>query len=148
MELILKKNVDKLGYKDDVVTVKPGYGRNYLIPQGYASLATASSKKAHAEMLSQRSHKEAKIKEEALAVAAKLEGITVKIGAKVGENGKIFGSVNTLQLAESLKKEGFDIDRKSLKIKEEPIKNAGTYQAEVILHKDVKKEINFEVVGE
>lgn len=148
MELILKKNVDKLGYKDDLVDVKPGYGRNFLIPQGYASLATASAKKAHTEMLKQRSHKESKIKEEALAFAAKLEGLVIKIGAKVGENGKIFGSVNTIQLSEALKAAGFEVDRKSLKIKDEPIKDAGTYQADVNLHKDVKQTITFEVVGE
>lgn len=148
MELILKKNVDKLGYKDDVVTVKPGYGRNFLIPQGYAMLATASAKKAHQEVLSQRSHKEAKVKEEAIEIAAKLEKLVVKIGAKVGENGKIFGSVNTIQLSEALKAEGVEIDRKSLKIKEEPIKNAGSYEAEVNLHKEVQQTITFEVVGE
>lgn len=148
MELILKKNVDKLGYKDDVVTVKPGYGRNFLIPQGYAILATPSTIRAHEEMLKQRSHKETKIKEEAQALAAKLDGLTVTIGAKVGENGKIFGSVNTIQLADALKKMDIDIDRKSLKIKDEPIKDAGTYEAEANLHKEVKQVFHFEVVGE
>jgi large subunit ribosomal protein L9 len=148
MELILKKNVDKLGYKDEVVEVKPGYGRNFLIPQGYAILATPSAKKAHEEMLKQRAHKESKIKDEAQAVAAKLDGLTVKIGAKVGENGKIFGSVNTIQLAEALAKLGMDIDRKSLKIKDEPIRDAGTYEAEANLHKEVKQLFHFEVVGE
>lgn len=148
MEVILKKNVDNLGYKDDVVDVKNGYGRNFLIPQGYAVLATASQKKAHTEILKQRSHKEVKVKEEASAIAAKLEGVSVSIGAKVGENGKIFGSVNTLQLAEALKEAGIDIDRKSIKIKEEPIKEVGTYQAEANLHKEVKAEFSFEVKGE
>lgn len=148
MELILKKNVDKLGYKDDIVDVKPGYGRNFLIPQGYASLATPSAKKAHAEMLKQRSHKESKVKDEAQDLATKLDGLTIKIGAKVGENGKIFGSVNTIQLAEALAKLGLDIDRKSLKIKDEPIKDAGTYEAEANLHKEVKQLFHFEVVGE
>ncbi|GAA0875275.1 50S ribosomal protein L9 [Wandonia haliotis] len=148
MELILKKNVDKLGYKDDVVTVKPGYGRNFLIPQGYAILATPSTLRAHEEMLKQRSHKETKVKEEAQALAAKLDGLTVTIGAKVGENGKIFGSVNTIQLADALKKMDIDIDRKSLKIKDEPIKDAGTYEAEANLHKEVKQVFHFEVVGE
>jgi large subunit ribosomal protein L9 len=148
MELILKKNVDKLGYKDELVEVKPGYGRNFLIPQGYAILATPSAKKAHEEMLKQRAHKESKIKDEAQAVAAKLDGLTVKIGAKVGENGKIFGSVNTIQLAEALAKLGMDIDRKSLKIKDEPIRDAGTYEAEANLHKEVKQLFHFEVVGE
>ncbi len=148
MQVILTKNVDKLGYKDDVVTVKPGYGRNFLIPQGYAILATTSSLKSHAEKLKQRAHKESKILAEAEAIAAKLEGVTLKIGTKAGENGKIFGSVNTIQLAEALKAQGFDIDRKSLKIKEEPIKEVGTYEAEANLHKGVKPTFKFEVVGE
>lgn len=148
MEVILKKNIDKLGYKDDVVTVKPGYGRNFLIPQGYATLATPSAKKAHEEMLKQRAHKESKIVAEAEAVAAKLVETNVSISTKVGENGKIFGSVNTVQLAEALKKAGFDIDRKSLKIKDEPIKEVGSYEAEANLHKGVKPVFKFEVVGE
>jgi large subunit ribosomal protein L9 len=148
MEVILRKNVDKLGYKDDIVEVKPGYGTNFLIPQGYASMASPSAKKAHAEVLKQRSHKEVKIKEEASSIAAKLEGLTVKIGAKVGENGKIFGSVNTVQLSEALKAEGIEIDRKSLTIKDEPIKEAGSYIATANLHKEVKAEFTFEVAGE
>ncbi len=148
MEVILKKNVDKLGYKDETVTVKPGYGRNFLIPQGYAILATPSNKKAHAEMMKQRSHKESKIVAEAEAIAAKLADVTVKISTKVGENGKIFGSVNTVQLADALRAEGFDIDRKSLKIKDEPIKEIGTYEAEANLHKGVKPVFKFEVIGE
>ncbi len=148
MEVILKKNVDKLGYKDEVVTVKPGYGRNFLIPQGYAILATASAKKAQEEMMKQRAHKETKILAEAEAVAAKLVEVTVKIGTKAGENGKIFGSVNTIQLSEALKTLGFDIDRKSLKIKNEPIKEVGSYEAEANLHKGVKPTFKFEVIGE
>ncbi len=148
MEVILKKNVDKLGYKDDIVTVKNGYGRNFLIPQGYAQLATESAKKAHKEIMKQKAHKESKIKEDALALATKLEAITVKVIAKVGEKGKIFGSVNTVVLSEALKKEGVEIDRKSLKIIEEPIKEIGTYNASANLHKDVKQAFQFEVVGE
>jgi large subunit ribosomal protein L9 len=148
MEVILKKNIDKLGYKDELVTVKPGYGRNFLIPQGYAVLATPSAKKAHEETLKQRSHKESKIVAEAEALAAKLAEVKVSISTKVGENGKIFGSVNTVQLAEALKAAGYDIDRKSLKIKDEPIKEVGSYEAEVNLHKGVKPTITFEVVGE
>jgi large subunit ribosomal protein L9 len=148
MEIILKKNVDKLGYKDETVTVKNGYGRNFLIPQGYAILATPSNKKAHAETLKQRAHKESKILAEAEAVAEKLSGVTVKIATKVGENGKIFGSVNTVQLADALRAAGFDIDRKSIKIKEEPIKEVGTFEAEANLHKGVKPTFKFEVVGE
>ena len=117
MEIILKKNVDKLGYKDETVSVKNGYGRNFLIPQGYAILATPSNKKAHAETMKQKSHKESKVMAEAEAIAARLAEVTVSISTKVGENGKIFGSVNTVQLAEALRAAGFDIDRKSLKIK-------------------------------
>jgi large subunit ribosomal protein L9 len=148
MEVILKKNVDKLGYKDETVNVKPGYGRNFLIPQGYASLATASAKKAHAEVMKQKAHKESKILAEAEAIASKLADLTVTISTKVGENGKIFGSVNTVQLSEALKAAGFDIDRKSLKIKDEPIKEVGTFEAEANLHKGVKPTFKFEVVGE
>jgi large subunit ribosomal protein L9 len=148
MEVILKKNVDKLGYKDETVTVKPGYGRNFLIPQGYAILATASAKKAHAEVMKQKAHKDSKILAEAEAIAAKLADVTVTISTKVGENGKIFGSVNTVQLSEALKAAGFDIDRKSLKIKDEPIKEIGTFEAEANLHKGVKPTFKFEVVGE
>jgi large subunit ribosomal protein L9 len=148
MDIILKKNVDNLGYKDELVSVKPGYGRNYLIPQGYGILATASAKKSHAETIKQRAHKETKITAEAEAIAAKLVDVTLKIVTKVGENGKIFGSVNTVQLSEELKKLGFDIDRKSLKIKEEQIKEIGTYEAEANLHKGVKPTFKFEVVGE
>ena len=110
MEVILKKNVDKLGYKDDIVTVKPGYGRNFLIPQGYAVLATDSAKKVHAENLKQKSHKESQIKEEAEAIAAKLDGLTLKVKARVGDNNKIFGSVTTIALSDALKAEGIDIE--------------------------------------
>ena len=148
MDVILKKNVDNLGYTNEVVTVKPGYGRNFLIPQGYAVLATASAKKAHQEIMKQKSHKDTKILEEAQALSTKLEGTSVKIVTKVGEKGKIFGSVNTLQLSEALKAEGVEIDRKSLKIKEEPIREIGTYEATANLHKDVKATFSFEVVGE
>jgi large subunit ribosomal protein L9 len=148
MEVILKKNVDKLGYKDEVVTVKDGYGRNFLIPQGYATLATKSAKKMHEENMKQKAHKESKIKDDALAIAAQLEKVTIKVVAKVGENGKIFGSVNTVVLAEALKKEGVVVDRKSITIVEEPIKEIGTYNAKANLHKEVKQDFQFEVVGE
>ena len=148
MEVILKKNVDKLGYANEVVTVKNGYGRNFLIPQGYGILATASAKKAHTEVMKQKAHKETKLLAEAQEIAAKLEVLTVTIATKAGENGKIFGSVNTVQLSEALKKAGFDIDRKSLKIKDEPIKEIGTFEAEANLHKGVKPVFKFEVVGE
>lgn len=148
MEVILKKNVDKLGYANEIVNVKPGYGRNFLIPQGYAVLATASAKKAHAEIMKQKAHKETKMLAEAQELATKLEAVTLTISTKAGENGKIFGSVNTVQLAEALKAAGFDIDRKSLKIKDEPIKEVGTFEAEANLHKGVKPVFKFEVVGE
>ncbi|MFM8242903.1 MAG: 50S ribosomal protein L9 [Crocinitomicaceae bacterium] len=148
MEVILKKNVDKLGYANDVVTVKPGYGRNFLIPQGYAVLATPSAKKAHEEVMRQKSHKEAKLVAEAQEIATKLASVSISVATKAGENGKIFGSVNTVQLADALRKEGFDIDRKSLKIKEEPIKEVGTFEAEANLFKGVKQAFKFEVVGE
>lgn len=148
MEVILKKNVDNLGYTNEVVTVKPGYGRNFLIPQGYAVLATASAKKAHEEIMKQKSHKDSKILVEAQELGTKLEGTTVKIVTKAGEKGKIFGSVNTIQLSEALKAEGVDIDRKSLKIKDEPIREVGSYEATANLHKDVKATFSFEVVGE
>jgi large subunit ribosomal protein L9 len=148
MEVILKKNVDKLGYANEIVKVKPGYGRNFLIPQGYAVLATAGAKKAHEEVMRQKSHKEAKMLNEAQQLAAKIAELTVSIATKAGENGKIFGSVNTVQLAEALRKEGYDIDRKSLKIKDEPIKDLGTYEAEANLYKGVKQTFKFEVVSE
>jgi len=148
MELILKKNVDKLGFKDEVVNVKPGYGRNFLIPQGYAELATGSAKKAHAEMMKQRSHKDAKIREEAQAIATKLEGLNLKVAAKAGENGKIFGSVTTVQLSDALKAAGVELERKSLKIVNEPIRDLGSFEAIAILHKDVKQSFKFEVVAD
>lgn len=148
MEIILKKNVDKLGYANEIVSVKPGYGRNFLIPQGYAVLATASAKKAHEEVMRQKSHKESRMLVEAQDLAAKIADISLNIATKAGENGKIFGSVNTVQLADALKKAGFDIDRKSLKIKDEPIKELGTYEAEANLYKGVKQGFTFSVVSE
>ena len=148
MEVILKKNVDNLGYVNDIVTVKPGYGRNFLIPQGYAVLATASAKKAHAEVMKQKAHKESKILAEAQELGKKLEATEVKITTKAGEKGKIFGSINTIQLSEALKAEGLDIDRKSLKIKEEPIREVGSYEATANLHKEVQASFKFEVIGE
>ena len=148
MEVILKKNVDNLGYANELVNVKNGYGRNFLIPQGYAILATASAKKAHAETMKQKSHKESKVLAEAKAISKALEATSVKIVTKVGEKGKIFGSVNTLQLSEALKAEGVEIDRKSLKIKNEPIREIGSFEATANLHKDVQANFTFEVVGE
>jgi len=148
MEVILLKNVDKLGYANEVVTVKPGYGRNFLIPQGYAILATASAKKAHEEVMRQKSHKETKMLAEAQELAAKLAEVNVTISTKAGENGKIYGSINTIQLSDALKAAGFDIDRKSLKIKDEPIREIGSYEAEANLYKGVKQAVKFAVVAE
>jgi large subunit ribosomal protein L9 len=148
MEVILKKSVDNLGYANEIVTVKPGYGRNFLIPQGYGILATVSAKKAHAEIMKQKSHKESKVLVQAQELSTKIQGTSVKIVTKVGEKGKIFGSVNTVQLSEALKAAGIDIDRKSLKIKEEPVREIGSYEATANLHKDVKSTFTFEVAGE
>ncbi|MCC7303513.1 MAG: 50S ribosomal protein L9 [Bacteroidia bacterium] len=146
MEVILKQDVRKLGSKDDVVKVKAGYGRNFLIPRGLAVMADDNAKKIHAEVLKQRAHKEARIKDEAEKSAEKLKGMVVKVGAKVGESGKIFGSVNAIQLAEAIKKLGFDVERKNISLDEEAIKSVGSYQASVKLHKEVIAKITFEVV--
>jgi large subunit ribosomal protein L9 len=147
MEIILKQDIKNLGEKDDVVNVKPGYGRNYLIPQGYAVLATSSAKKVLAENIKQAQFKQEKIKKDADATAAKLEGVKLTIGAKAGESGKIFGSVNTIQLADALKKEGFDVDRRRITFETEP-KFVGEYVANLNLHKEVKVQVPFEVVAE
>ncbi|KAB1066164.1 50S ribosomal protein L9 [Salibacter halophilus] len=148
MDIILKENVENLGDAGELVTVKPGYGRNYLIPQGKAILATASAKKMLEENQRQRAHKEEKIIEEAKSNAAKLNDMSLKIGAKVGDQGKIFGSVNTIQVAEAIKKLGVDIDRKNISINQEPIKSVGEYEATIKFHKDVVETVKFEVVGE
>ncbi len=148
MELILKQDVANLGNADDVVTVKEGYGRNYLIPQGYAILATKVAKKIHQENMKQRAHKEEKIKNDALELAEKLKDVSLKIGAKTSTTGKIFGSVNTIQIADELTKQGFDVDRRKISIKEEAVKEVGNYNAIVKLHRDVKVEVKFEVVSE
>ncbi|GAB5539086.1 MAG: 50S ribosomal protein L9 [Salibacteraceae bacterium] len=148
MEVILTEDIDKLGYKDDLVTVKNGYGRNYLIPQGKAVLANESVKKMHAETVRQRSKRIEKERDNATKASEKLKGMTITVGAKVGEAGKIFGSVNNIQLAEAINKLGFTIDRKNVKISNEPIKEVGTYEAQVIFHRDVVETVSFEVVGE
>ena len=148
MKIILKKNVDGLGEVDDLIAVKNGFGRNYLIPQGVAILATDSTKKVREENLRQRAHKIQKVKDEAQKAAKKLEDAVVKVGAKVGENGKIFGSVTNLQLADALQKLGFEVERKNIQIINEPIKEIGTFDAKVKLYKDIVSEIKFEVVGE
>ena len=148
MEIILKKDVEKLGYKDDIVTVKNGYARNYLIPTGSAILATETARKILAENLKQRAHKEEKVKEEAASLLAKIEALELKVGAKAGEKGKIFGSVNNIQLAEALKEAGFEIDRKKIQLQDNAIKNLGEYEAIIDLHKEVKATLKFEVIGE
>jgi len=146
MKIILKENIENLGFKNEVVEVKNGYGRNYLIPKGLANLATKSALKVHEENLKQRAVKDQKIKDEALKTAEALKETTVKVGAKAGEKGKIFGSVNTIQLAEAIEKLGFNVDRKYIKIKGEPIKNLGSYEADIRLHKDVDATVKFDVV--
>lgn len=148
MEVILLQDVHKLGQKDDLVHVKDGYGRNYLIPRGYAVAATASAKKTHAENLKQRAHKEEKIKAEAQTLAEKMTGLTLTIGAKTSSSGKIFGSVNTIQIAEALKEKGFEIDRKSISLPEDQIKEVGKYKAVVRLHREVKVEVGLEIIAE
>ena len=147
MEVILKQDIHTLGYKNDIVTVKNGYGRNYLIPTGMAVLATESAKKMHAENMRQSAHKQEKIKNEALELAKKLEAVTITLGAKTSTTGKIFGSVNNIQIAEALAAQGFEIDRKVIAIKD-AVKEIGKYTASVKLHKEVKVDIAFEVVSE
>lgn len=147
MEVILKQDIKKLGEKDDIVVVKPGYGRNYLIPQGFAVLATESAKKVLAENIKQAQFKQDKIKQDALALAAKMEGLKLTIGTKAGESGKIFGSVNTIQFADALKKEGFEVDRRRITFETEP-KFLGEYVANLNLHKEVKVQVPFEVIAE
>jgi large subunit ribosomal protein L9 len=148
MEVILKQDVKNLGHKDEVVKVRPGYGRNYLIPQGFAMLATEGNRKMLAESVRQRAHKEEKLRTEASATAEKLTAITVQVGAKVGESGKIFGSVNAIQIAEALRKAGVEVDRKNISLDEEAIKQIGTYTAHVKIYKDIKADVKFEVVAE
>ena len=148
MEIILKEDIPTLGYKNDIINVKDGYGRNYLIPKGLAIQATTSAKKIHSENQKQRAHKEEKIKNEALELAGKLEGLSLEIGAKTSSKGKIFGSVNNIQLAEALQKEGFEIDRKLIKIVDDQIKNVGTYKATIKLHKEVSVDLEFQVISE
>lgn len=147
MEIILKEDVINLGYKDDIVKVKDGYGRNYLIPIGKAVIASESAKKVLAENLKQRAHKLAKIKADAEALATKLEGLTLTLGAKTSSTGAIFGSVNNIQVAEALEKQGFNIDRKTIVIKD-AIKEVGNYTATIKLHKEVSPVINLVVVSE
>ena len=149
MEIILKQDVPNLGHKDDVVVVKNGYATNYLIPQGFAIMATPSAKKVHAENLRQRAHKEAKLRADAEALAAKLEGMQVTVATKVSATGKIFGSVNNIQVAEALAAKGFEMDRRNITIVgEEKLQEVGLYDAVVKCYKDIKANIKVEVVAE
>lgn len=147
MQVILKEDMPNLGYKDDIVTVKDGYGRNFLIPQRKAVIASESAKKILAENLRQRAHKLAKIKEDAQAMAEKMKDVKLTIGAKTSSTGTIFGSVTNIQIADALEKQGFNIDRKIIVIKE-AVKEVGAYKAIIKLHKEVSVEIPFEVVSE
>lgn len=149
MEVILKQDVPNLGYANDKVNVKPGYARNFLIAKGLAILATDTNKKILAETQKQRAFKEQKIYKSAEELAKALGNLTVKIGAKAAESGKIFGSVNALQVAQALKDQfNFEVDRKRIHVDHEHIKELGTYKAKVTLHKDVHVEITFEVFAE
>ncbi|MBM3177697.1 MAG: 50S ribosomal protein L9 [Bacteroidetes bacterium] len=147
MEVILKQDVQGLGYKNDLVKVKPGYGRNFLIPNGFALMATESNKKMLAENTRQAAHKAAKVKADAEALAQKIGELVVEVGTKAGDSGKIFGAVTGLQVAEILKSKGFDVDRKKVIFKSQP-KELGEYTAVLDLHKEVKHEIKVKVVAE
>jgi large subunit ribosomal protein L9 len=147
MQVILKEDVVNLGYKDDIVTVKDGYGRNFLIPKGKAVIASESARKVLAENQRQRAHKLAKIQEEKQSLATRLEGMSLIIGAKTSSSGTIFGSVSNIQIAEALSKKGIEIDRKIIYLKD-PVKEVGNYKALIKLHKDISVEIPFEVISE
>jgi len=148
MEIILLQDINKLGHKDDLVNVKPGYARNYLIPGGFAVAATPSAKKMHAENQGQRAHKEEKIRAAAQDMAEKMTDLKIIIGAKTSSSGKIFGSVNTIQIAEALKEKGFEIDRKNITLPDDQIKEIGNYKATIKLHREVNVEIDFEIKAE
>ena len=148
MDIILLQDVTNLGSKDESVVVKDGYARNYLIPQRLAVLATSSAKKVLAENQKQRAHKEAKLKDEALGLAEKLKAIVITVGAKTSTTGKIFGSVNNIQVAEALREKGFEVDRKQILIKEDSIKEIGKHTARVKFHRDVVVDFEFEVIAE
>lgn len=147
MEIILKTDIAGLGYKNDVVTVKPGYGRNYLIPQGFAVMATPSNKKILAENIKQIAHKLEKIKLDAQTLSDSIGELALEIAAKVGESGKIFGRVTSLQISEALKEKGFEVDRKKISLDTE-VKFVGEYVATLDLHKDVKHKVKFTVVAD
>ncbi|HTA82944.1 MAG TPA: 50S ribosomal protein L9 [Bacteroidia bacterium] len=148
MEIILTKDVENLGIQYDLVKVKPGYARNFLIPRGLAQVATESNRKQLAEIIKQRAHKEEKSRTDATNMAKKLKDLVVKVPAKVGENGKIFGSVNSIQLAEAIAKLGYVVDRKNISLPTDSIKTAGKYTANVKLYKEIATPMEFEVVAE
>ena len=147
MDIILVQDVENLGFKDEVVTVKDGYGRNYLIPQGKAKLATDSAKKVLAENLRQRAHKEEKLIADAKKIVETLQKNSIKISAKAGQNGKLFGAITNIILADELSKQGFEVDRRFISILGGSIKDVGTHTAKLRLHRDVSFEMEFEVVG-
>lgn len=147
MEVILKEDIKGLGYKNDVVSVRPGYGRNYLIPQGFAITANESNRKVLAENLKQAAHKAEKMKTEALALAEKITGLSLEITAKIGDSGKIFGSITPLQISDALKRKGIEVDRKKISIDGE-VKEAGDFTATVDIHKEVKTKVAFKVIAE
>lgn len=149
MDIILKQDVNNLGYKNDIVTVKPGYGRNFLIPQGFAILATERNRKILAEEMRQQAHKEQKIKDEALEKAKALEGLKLQIPAKAAATGKIFGSVNNIMIANAIKEAtGIEVDRKNIVLNEDAVKEVGEYKAKLRLHKEVSVDIDFNVFAE
>jgi large subunit ribosomal protein L9 len=149
MEIILKQDVEKLGFADELVKVKDGYARNYLLPKGLAIMATPSNKKMLAETIKQRSYKAEKIRKEAEFVAGKIEGLTLKIAQKASEKGTIFGSVNTIAVAQALKEQhDIEIDRKKIILPAEHIKELGNYTAQISIHKDIKVTVNLEVIAE
>jgi len=148
MELILKQDVENVGFKDDIVSVKNGFGRNFLIPQGYAVLATSSAKKVLAENLKQRAFKEAKIVEDATKIADAIKAMEIKISSKVGSGDKLFGSVNNADVAEAILQAGTEIDKKFIKVAGGTVKRLGKYNATVRLHRAVVAEITFDVVAE
>jgi len=148
MEIILKQDVTNLGYENEIVNVKPGFARNFLIPKGMAVIASETNKKIVAEVQRQKSFKEDKLRDEATTKAKLLDKVTLTIGAKVGTSGKIFGSVNAIQIADALKEKNFDIDRKRIDVDGDAIKEVGEYKATINLYKEIKATVNFEVVAE
>lgn len=147
MEVILKQDAQPLGFKDDIVSVKNGYGRNFLIPQGVAILATESARKMHAETIKQRAKKDAKLQAEAEAISVKLAALTLKVGAKAGESGKIFGSINNIQIAEAIKEAGIEVERRAIKVIGGNPKELGSFEADVKLHRLVSTTIKFDVIA-